>query len=131
MGLDIWFTKKTTIELKFFRKVNFLITFFEKYGLDVDNQTPLRINEDMVKDLINACNTVLENHEEAPKVLPTTPGFFFGSLAYDDAYFEDVKEVKQTWEDILLPEMENAANDEEFTFEIWYQRNLNKLFKCI
>lgn len=120
MGLDIWFTKKTTIDLKYFRKVNFLITFFEKYGLDVDNQTPLRINKDMIKDLINACNTVLENHEEAPKVLPTTPGFFFGSLAYDDAYFEDVKEVKQTCEDILLPEMENADNDEEFNFEIWY-----------
>lgn len=120
MGLDMWFSKKTTENLKYFRKVNFLITFFEKYGLDTDNQTPFPIDEDMVKDLINACSTVLENHEEAPKVLPTTPGFFFGSLAYDDTYFEDVKEVKQTCEDILLPEMESAEDNSEFYFEIWY-----------
>lgn len=120
MGLDIWFSKKTTRELKYFRKVNFLINFFEKYGLDTDNQTPLLINEDMVKDLIDACDKVLKNPEEAPKILPTTPGFFFGSLTYDEDYFNEVEEVKQTCEDILLPEMEEAIDKTDFYFEIWY-----------
>lgn len=120
MGLDIWFSKKTTENLKYFRKVNFLIGFFEKYGLDTDSQTPFPIDADMVKDLIETCNIVLENPKEAPKVLPTTPGFFFGSLAYDEDYFNDVKEVKQTCEEILLPEIETASDEDEFYFEIWY-----------
>ena len=38
MGLDIFFTRKTSEEVGYFRKVNFLVSYFEQLGFDVENQ---------------------------------------------------------------------------------------------
>ena len=43
MGLDIFITKKKRTNIGYFRKVNFLVKFFEDKGFDVKNQTPLKI----------------------------------------------------------------------------------------
>lgn len=40
MGLDIFLTKKKRTNIGYFRKVNFLVKFFEDKGFDVPNQTP-------------------------------------------------------------------------------------------
>lgn len=60
MGLDIYLTKKKRSEIGYFRKVNFLVKFFEKKGFDVPNQTPLVIKR-----------------EDAEELLSTMSGFFF------------------------------------------------------
>lgn len=60
MGLDIYFHlnkegQEETSEIGYFRKVNFLVSFFEDYG-EVENLKPLKIEKSWVKDLINCCD---------------------------------------------------------------------------
>ena len=43
--------------------------------------------------LLNDLKAVVDNRTAAPSVMPTRPGFFFGDTAYDDYYFEDVKNL--------------------------------------
>lgn len=120
MGLDIYFSKRKSTEVGYFRKVNFLVNFFKKRGFDVENQTPLKILKEDAEDLLFYCNEVLKDHSNAPKLLPTMSGFFFGNTEYNDDYFEDVENVKKYLESTLIPEFENLENDETIYFETWF-----------
>jgi hypothetical protein len=94
MGLDLYFYKnnkgKEQEMIGQFRKVNFLVNFFEGYG-DVENLVPLPIEESWVRDLIACCDEVLKDHCKADEILPTCSGFFFGSTDYDEYYWKDLK----------------------------------------
>ena len=124
MGLDIYFHlnkkgQEETSEIGYFRKVNFLVSFFEDYG-EVENLKPLKIEKSWVKDLIDCCDEVLKDNSKADELLPTTSGFFFGSTEYDERYFYYVEKVKNFCENFLIKEFENLEDDEYITFEIWY-----------
>ena len=124
MGLDIYFHlnkkgQEETSEIGYYRKVNFLVSFFEDYG-EVENLKPLKIEKSWVKDLIDCCDEVLKDNSKADELLPTTSGFFFGSTEYDEKYFYDVEKVKNFCENFLIEEFENLEDDEYITFEIWY-----------
>ena len=55
MGLDIFINRNEISEIGYFRKVNFLVKFFEDKGFDVENQTPYKIKREDIIDLINRC----------------------------------------------------------------------------
>jgi hypothetical protein len=92
-------------EIGYFRKVNFLIPFFD-YS---ENCEYKEITRDELEELERKCAIVSaaipkvnedgekiywdEDIARAKKLLPTTSGFFFGSTDYDEWYFEDVKQV--------------------------------------
>ena len=120
MGLDVFITKKKRTNLGYFRKVNFLVKFFEERGFDVQNQIPLVINKDDAKQLLSACEEVLKDNSKASEILPTMSGFFFGSTDYDDYYYKDVEEVRNYVKDKLLPEFDTLNEDEEIYFETWF-----------
>lgn len=88
-------------QIAYFRKVNFLVAFFN-YEEDCSY---LEISKEQVEDLIERCKTILrarKNKEErAKELLPTESGFFFGSTEYDDWYYEDVKDVRKKFTEIL------------------------------
>ena len=84
-------------EIAYFRKVNFLMTYFNYEG----NCEYKLIGKEEVKELIDRCKKVLDNHELADEMLPTTGGFFFGSTDYNEWYFNDVECVRTTFEDML------------------------------
>lgn len=119
MGLDIFITKRKSTELAYYRKVNFLVNFFQKIGFDVENQTPLKIYADDILELLQRCDEVLEDHSKASELLPTMEGFFFGSTDYDEHYFNSVKVVKEDCIK-LLREFDNLDEDESIYFETWY-----------
>ena len=119
MGLDLFFEKKRVYLLKGFRKVNFLIPFFESLGYNVDNCVPIEILKEDVMELIDRCNKVLENPELGPELLPTTEGFFFGNTEYDEDYLYNVDDVLYSMEEIL-PEFDSLERNESITFSIWY-----------
>jgi hypothetical protein len=119
MGLDLFFSKKKVYPLKDFRKVNFLIPFFESLGYNVDNCIPIEILKEDVIELIDRCNKVLKNPELGPELLPTTEGFFFGNTEYDEDYLYNVDYVLFSMEEIL-PEFDNLERNESITFSIWY-----------
>ena len=121
MGLDIYFHKrKFGEEIGYFRKVNFLVKYFEDLGFDVEHQTPLQVDKEMIEELYSRCCKVLNNHEDAEELLPTCEGFFFGSTEYDEWYFKDVEKVKEYIEETLLPTFDELEPYESIYFETWY-----------
>lgn len=120
MGLDIFFNRKKESQIGYFRKVNFLVAYFADLGFDVENQTPLSITKEDAEVLLDRCNQVLEDHSKAEELLPTMSGFFFGSIDYDEGYFDDVESVADFLENELIPTFDNLDPNEEITFETWY-----------
>lgn len=120
MGLDIYFEKRKSTEIGYFRKVNFLVKYFEDLGFDVENQTPLSIKKDQAIELRDRCRRVLDNHDLAEELLPTMSGFFFGSTNYDEYYFEDVQSVLDYCEGELIPAFDKLNDDERIYFLTWY-----------
>lgn len=120
MGLDIFLTKKKRTNIGYFRKVNFLVKFFEDKGFDVPNQTPLAIMREDAEELLSKCEEVLKDHSKGPELLPTMSGFFFGSTDYNDYYYDDVEAVRDYVKDKLLPEFDALEEGEDIYFETWY-----------
>lgn len=118
MGLDIFFERHKVVG--YFRKVNFLVKYFESLGFDVENQTPLYITKDQVVELKNRCQTVLEDHSKAEELLPTMSGFFFGGTDYDEGYFRTIKTVLKYCEETLLPMFDDLDDRESIYFSTWY-----------
>ena len=118
MGLDINFIK--TKKIGYFRKVNFLVRFFENRGYNINNMTIISIDREDAEELLTRCSMVLEDHSRADELLPTIDGFFFGNIEYNEEYFQDVKEVKDYVQFKLLKEFDNLKDGEEINFHIYY-----------
>ena len=155
MGLDIFFHKRTynqhnpnepisidedgekhyeeMPEIAYFRKVNFLMSFFDYYEKCEDEGNMegdccyVPISEDEISALIDACSETIKRRKEIEKAvkegididdLPLQPesGFFFGSTDYDEWFFEDVKEVKKKFKAILS----DLKDDEEVFMYAWW-----------
>lgn len=117
LGLDLYFHRVKRKEIGYFRKVNFLVAFFEKRGYDRHDYSDWQVQLDDAQDLLRICNEVLEDHSKAEELLPTTGGFFFGNTDYDEVYFDDVREVAEFCESTLIPQLENL--DEDSTIEFY------------
>ena len=100
-------------EVAYFRKVNFLVEYFE-YGEDCSYQ---EITKEQVIELLERCNQVLEDNSLCGELLPTRPGFFFGSTDYDEWYFDKVQNVKETFERLLE---ETNWDDEIVEMYCWW-----------
>lgn len=75
-----------------------------------------RVTIEQLKQLLNLCKTVLEDHSRAEELLPTQSGFFFGSTEIDEYYFEDLKSTVEQ----LTPIIEEYPS-EDFDITIYYQ----------
>ena len=93
MGLDIYFCNHQNDEKAYFRKVNFIVKFFEDQDYEIENCVPIKIDPIDLKYLKERCELVLEKPELGPNLLPTCSGFFFGSTEYDDDYLYKVEDV--------------------------------------
>ena len=82
MGLDIYFTKRKSKQIGYFRKVNFLVAYFRDRGYDVNNLDLILITNDDIIELLDRCNKVLENPSMAENLLPTEDGICVGNTEY-------------------------------------------------
>lgn len=129
MGLDIYFIKRKKRqgnsnedfddgqkELAYFRKVNCLVAFFED-NYDYDRESwDMEITKDMCRHLLDNCASVLEDNDLARELMPTAPGFFFGSTDYDEYYFDDLESIIEAISENVLPEFDDLRDDEVITF---------------
>lgn len=107
-------------ELAYFRKVNFLIPFFEETLFsEINNLEDLKVTKESIEELKNRCEQVLNDHTLAKDLLPTQSGFFFGSTNYDEYYYKNVENVLETCK-TLLPEFDNLKDGERIVFNIWF-----------
>lgn len=98
-------------EIAYFRKVNFLLPFFNYQ----QNWSDVIIEKCLVENLVNLCNDILKLYHKhkvgefdkfelikfVSEHLPTTSGFFFGSTEYDEYYFKNVESVRDKFSNIL------------------------------
>lgn len=126
MGLDMCLEKRKTnsneepIELVYWRKVNAVHKFFTK-DYKRDNTTVIPVTKEKLEDLVNRCTEVLiKRTEECSKeLLPTTLGFFFGSISYDEEYYKGIEETKENIIRVLENEYPLAEN-EVIEYFAWY-----------
>lgn len=88
-------SKYTTCQVGYWRKANAIHKWFVNNCFTGDYKdyhgNPIKVTYEQLIELRNLCKEVLEDHDKAPKLLPTQDGFFFGSTEYDEWYFEDLE----------------------------------------
>lgn len=80
-----------TIELIYWRKANQIRNWFVRNVDIVDNCERAYLKEHHLSELLDTINKVLVDNSLAEQLLPTQSGFFFGSIEYDERYFEVLK----------------------------------------
>jgi hypothetical protein len=71
--------------------------FVENVQDGIDNCADYYVNENQLKDLLNTCKEVLNDHSKAPVLLP----FYDDEGEYDEFYFEEIKETISIIENIF------------------------------
>ena len=107
--------KEIVEEVGYWRKANQIHNWFVKnVQKDQDDCREYRVDYEQLRDLLNACEDVLDDHSKAEQLLPTGAGFFFGNTEYDEYYFEKV----QNTYDILMSIMSAPdADTEEYIYQ--------------
>lgn len=76
-------------EVAYWRKANQIRQWFVN-NCDYDPEADceyFRVTKEQLEQLVSDCKKVLENHECAEEIMPTSSGFFFGYTDYDEYYF--------------------------------------------
>jgi hypothetical protein len=107
----MWLYEKQVHEVAYWRKANAIHGWIINHVNAVDDCTPIELNKQDLYTLREVCIEVLDVHttEHANKMLPPTPGFFFGSYEVDDWYWEDIKQTIDKLNDILEQSVEDAV----------------------
>lgn len=136
MGLDMYFEKSKTTKDKvgfgrtvyvteggYFRKFNALHNWIvTNIANGVDDCQSIEIEKEQLKELLVILEKVNSHHELCAELLPTKSGFFFGSLKYDDWYFENIVEAIGVVKELIeWLESENGCYTEE---KQWTYRNV-------
>ncbi|MFA5031270.1 MAG: hypothetical protein WC495_06835 [Patescibacteria group bacterium] len=97
----------------YWRKANAIHKWFVDNCQDgKDECQETEITREQLVELRDLCVKVRDNHDLAPKLLPTQGGFFFGDTSYGDDYFEDVESTIKQIDEAL----------EKFPEKNWYFR---------
>jgi hypothetical protein len=72
-----------------------------------DDCREYHVEREQLRELINLCKQVAENHDLAEELLPSQGGFFFGSTDYDEWYFGDIEETITMLEGVLKETPDN------------------------
>lgn len=126
MGLDMQLMQRienqdfiedpTSVEIVYWRKANAIHKFFVG-GDDYESCDSIEVTRDMLGDLLDKCTLVLNDRSKASEVLPTTEGFFFGSIEYDEWYFNT---LEKTIEDITPILSDGDIKDGDLWYYGWY-----------
>lgn len=116
MGLDMWITRKSDgEEIIYWRKANQIRGWFADMPTFRDNGITVITKADL-KSLYLDIESVLKEPLCADEILPTTSGFIFGSLEYDEYYFDTLKRTKETLKAVI----DSDSDDEVYEYMEWY-----------
>ena len=80
----------------YWRKANAIHHYIvENHAGGVDECQVIELSRDDLEELRNRCTDVLSDRSLAPELLPTSPGFFFGDLEYNEWYFNTLERTEQ------------------------------------
>jgi hypothetical protein len=86
-------------QIGYWRKANMIHKWFvDNVQGGTDDCRSYWVDREKLQELLILVNKVLRKHALAEELLPCGQGFFFGGNAYDQYYFEDLKETKKILE---------------------------------
>ena len=104
-------------DLIYWRKANQIREWFALNLEGFEDNGSTIVTEENLDDLIDTIDEVLDNHNLAKELLPTSDGFFFGSQEYDGYYWEALKRTSKELKDVR----KHTDFDTEFLFyHEWY-----------
>lgn len=86
--------KQVEAEIGYWRKANQIHNWFVQNiqdGVDECQKSP--VGREDIQKLKDLCQKVLDDPDQAERLLPTRSGFFFGGTEYDDWYRKDIEET--------------------------------------
>lgn len=107
-----------SVNVAYWRKANQIHAWFiNNYAKDgVDDCSPVFVGEiGRLRELRNICQEVLDDHDKAEELLPTSAGFFFGGSEYDEYYFSDLENTIEQLD--LLLDNPKFANGWDFIYQ--------------
>ena len=88
-------------EVGYWRKANAIHRWFVGNVQDgVDECQESYVEHGTLMELRDLCEAVLKRPADAPEILPTGEGFFFGGTEYDDWYLQGLKETIEIIDDL-------------------------------
>ena len=98
-GMEV---KELSYRAGYWRKANAIHKWFvDNVQGGSDNCAEYIVSTAKLEKLLELVNEVLRNRDKADDLLPTHNGFFFGSLIYDEGYFDDLIQTKAIIESVL------------------------------
>ena len=89
-------------EVGYWRKANQIHKWFvDNVQKGNDDCKEYYVSEEKIKELHDLCTQIISNPEKAEELLPSHPGFFFGSYEYDEYYMKDIKHTIEILEPLL------------------------------
>ena len=91
-------------ELMYWRKANHIHKYFVDHcGGGEDNCQDIYISDDMIIELVNRLKKVIKAKDDkvSAELLPTGSGFFFGSIEYDEYYYQECERTLNELSDLL------------------------------
>lgn len=102
MAYQLYFNEVRRTVLSDFSGYDFVLNYIRNMGADKSSGVVLRLEEQDIFNLFNACNEVLENHELAPDLLPVD------NDNYDEEYFDAVEEVRDSLDEDIISRFDNT-----------------------
>ena len=102
--------KRVQVEVMYWRKANEIHKWFVDNVQDgKDDCGNYYVEVKQLKELQAAIALALEHRADAPHILPTQPGFFFGSTDYDDQYWKSLETTAKRLDEII-PQFESNTD---------------------
>jgi hypothetical protein len=146
MGLDMYLTKKTYVkghakvsveklasdalvfperithvieEVGYWRKASQIHGWFvDNVQNGIDNCGEYRVPLADIKKLLEACERVRDDHSLAEALLPERRGFFFGSIDYDEYYFDQINDTIEIIKEVLSEN--DSSEHDSYTQDYYY-----------
>jgi hypothetical protein len=118
MGLDMWLYDKDENEIMYWRKANQIRGWLADRGIinDDDNCVDRLVKLRDLKELVNDCKKILENHSLAESLMPCSSGFFYGGYDYDEYYYLQLQQTV----DKLDPIIQSAGEHDHYIYSDWW-----------
>lgn len=107
--------KYIEIEAVYWRKANMIHKWFvDNVQNGEDDCIPYYVEFGQLRELLDTCIKVRNDHTLAPDLLPTQDGFFFGGTEYSDDYFYAI--------DYTIKELgKRNLMGEDYSFDYYYE----------
>jgi hypothetical protein len=94
---------RITIELEvgYWRKCNQIHKFFDSEVATVENGADIYVEREELEELKVRILKVQADHSLAEELLPTEDGFFYGSINYDEGYYQDLEDTIKILDRVL------------------------------